>query len=523
MDKIMFKMVEPRIAAIKNEVERLLSLVQFERQGHPIGIDGFRLRDLANWKIDYARNAFDALGSLSGSCNAKCVFCYEECIPFTRDRSILSVEETDTRLRYFSPETHKCLFPSARPYMETFLNKEAINIFKKARSINPQALLIITTNGSCLTDGIIDQLSSIKPVLIKLSVNSTNPEVRQSLTGLKNKSHDPRMVMSLIRKAKIPFIGSVVAWPERELNELEQTIKDISNYEPYGIRVRLPLVHKYTPSIPKGDMDGFWHDIYDFVLSIRGQFETPVWVEPLQFRRAQVMPIIDGIILNSPAMLAGIRPGDEIVAINEKVLCSRSEIRQFFSSGALDSMKHVNVKIKRKGKSLNFHLKSSNLETTYPYDPYLHHPGERLGMLSLPDFSLSYINNILRLTLKHGAKKVLLFCSPLTAGTVESLIEQIPSYNNFFKEITLWIYVLEKTWMEGNTYLMESRFVDDYESAFLKICGEVRNRPDLILIPDVFGSSWGIDFNARSIFEFQHRSGIPIELIPWHYIYGRED
>jgi hypothetical protein len=522
----MFEMVEPRIGAIKREIERILSLVQFEQQGQPLDVDGFRLRNLANWRTGFAHNVFDALGPLSGHCNARCNFCTERCLPFERDSSILSLQEAAARLRYFSPETHTCLFPAARPYMETFLNKNALEIFKKARAANPHELLIITTNGSCLTNDIITQLPDIKPVLIKFSVNSTTPEVRRSLTGLNDSPNTPKMVMDSLKKAEIPFIGSIVAWPERKLSELELTIQDISHYEPYGIRVRLPLVHKYTPVIPKENLDRFWHNIYDCVLSLKSQCFFPIWVEPVQFRRVPVLPIVDGVILNSPAMLAGLRSGDEVVAIEGQPAYSRTDIRHFFKSENLDTFKQMEVKIRRNGDLLNFHLKCSRSEfqkPAYPYDPHLHHPGERFGILVLPDFNLKYINNILRLTRKHKAQKVLLFCSPLTVETVENLIGQIEVYNEFFKERNLWIYILEDTWLKGNTHVTESRFVGDYETAFLKICDKIKERPDLILIPDMFGSSWGIDFHRRSIFELQYRIGVPIELIPWHFIYGRED
>ena len=71
--------------------------------------------------------------------------------------------------------------------------------------------------------------------------------------------------------------------------------------------------------------------------------------------------------------------------------------------------------------------------------------------------------------------------------------------------------------------MLDSRFVEDYEKALLKVCMNHSVKPDLILIPDCFGSPWGIDFNGRSVFEIERGTDVPVELIPWHYIYGRED
>lgn len=526
----MYEMVEPRIEALKRELERILSLVELEYMERPVKVDGFRLRDLANWQTDQAQSPLEALGPLSGLCNAKCVFCMERSIPFERDHSFLSPREALTRLRYFNPDNNRCLFPAARPHMETLLNKDAVRILQSAREKNLSELFIITTNGSTLTPETVWELANLKPLLLKLSLNSTAWKIRESLMGLRDELNIAVSSMDLLNDADIPFIGSIVAWPEVEFSELERSIADICVYEPYGVRIRLPLIHKYMPEQPAGNLNDFWRDTCNFINSIKGQFKAPIWIEPVQYGRVPLLPVVDGVILNSPARMAGIMAGDEIMEINGNVLPTRLDIRNFFNSGALDRVANLAVKIRRGEKILEFNLSSyKNTDKytaggpAYPYDPDLGHPGERLGMVFLPDFDLSYLDNILQLIQKHGARKVLLFCSPLTAGTVEHLIEQIPVYHNFFQEKDLWIFTLEQTLMEGNTHFLDSRFVADYENALLKICGEVNDRPDLLLIPDSFGSAWGIDFQGRSVFEIENRTGIPVELIPWHYIYGRED
>ncbi len=517
----MYDIIEPRIEAIKKEIERILSLVQFERNGRPIKIDGFRLRNLSNWKTGLAQNVFDVLGPLSGICNAKCVFCMEKSLPFARDNSFLSLKEATTRLKYYTPDKKRCLFPSARPHMETFLNKDTVEILKRARGVTPKELFVITTNGSTLTPDVVKRLSEVKPLLIKLSVNSTDTKTRKSFMGINANTYN---CMELLGKEGIPFIGSIVAWPGIGNEDIETSIRDISTYDPYGIRIRLPLVHKYTPVKPEADLKSFWQNVWSFVNFVKEDIDVPIWVEPIQYGRVPVVPIIDGVIKNSPAMKAGLLPGDLMISIDGESISSRLNIRELFSAGDLDSRDSVEVEVKRMDKLITFKLGSTAVaDPAYPYDKGLRHPGERLGILFLPDFDIGYLDNILKLTMRHNAKRVLLFSSPLTAGTVERLIEEVSQYREFFSERDLWIYTLEDTWMEGNTSMLDSRFVEDYKKAILKVCLGLKDRPDLILIPDCFGSSWGIDFNGHSVFEIESRTGVSVELLPWHYIYGRED
>ena len=526
----MLEMVEPRIDAIKSEIERILSLVELEHMGQSIKVDGFRLRNLDDWQTSCAQSHLEALGPLSGVCNAKCVFCMERSIPFERDYSFLSLREAFTRLQHFDQKNNRCLFPATRPHMETLLNKDAVRILKSVREKSSSELFIITTNGSTLNSETIRELANLKPLLLKLSINSTTLEKRKSLMGLREELNIAINSMGLLNDFNIPFIGSIVVWPNVDFTELKRSITDICFYKPYGIRIRLPLIHKFMPKPPVENLNDFWQNTCNYVNSIKGRFNVPVWIEPVQYGRAPVLPIVDGVILNSPAQMAGLMAGDIVMEINGNVLPTRVHIRDFFNSGVFDQLDNLVVKVKRGDKLLDLKLishKNVNQCTTgeqsYPFDPDLGYPGERLGMLFLPDFDLNYLDNVLHLIKKHNARKVLLFCSSLTAGTVEHFINQIPVYHDFFQERFLWIYTLEQTWMEGNTHLLDSRLVADYENALLKFCDGVKDRPDLLLIPDSFGSSWGIDFLGRSVFEIENRTGIPVELIPWHYIYGRED
>lgn len=533
----MYEPVEPRIDAIKGELERILSLVEFERNGQPLRVDGFRLRNLRDWQTGIAESPLDVLGPLSGLCNAHCVFCMERGIPFDRDYSFLSHAEARTRLKSYHPQTGSCLFPSARPHMESLLNPESVQILESARAISPGELFILTTNGTTLTEERIQALASLRPILLKLSVNASATADRNRQMGLREPPDRILGVMALLRQYRIPFVGSVVVWPDVSCGDLWRTIVDIARFEPYGIRIRLPLHHKYMTTPPSQDMMAFWETTADFVKTRKSALSVPVWTEPVQYGRTPLLPILDGVILHSPAFEAGLREGDVLLTLNGREVPTRMDVRKVFVSGELDTLPSLSLQVGRGGEILTLSLHRTDILATgeaapgasrdkpgrYPHDPDLHHPGERFGLLFLPDFDLQYLDNILQAIQAHDAKKILLFCSPLTAGTVEELLDQIPLCQAFFKERELWICALDQTWMEGNTQLTDSRFVSDYEAHVRRFMEQTRERPDLLLIPDCFGSSWGIDLLGTSVYRIESRTGIPVARIPWHLTYGKED
>jgi hypothetical protein len=82
---------------------------------------------------------------------------------------------------------------------------------------------------------------------------------------------------------------------------------------------------------------------------------------------------------------------------------------------------------------------------------------------------------------------------------------------------------MEHTKLGGNSILMESRLVRDYERASKEFVLKMNNKPDIIVVPDYFANAWGSDFTSESIYQIQYKTGIPVERIPWHLIYGKED
>ena len=54
-----FAIPEPRIYLIARELHRLLGLVQLEKDGQPVEVDGFRLRQLSQWVTSASDTAME--------------------------------------------------------------------------------------------------------------------------------------------------------------------------------------------------------------------------------------------------------------------------------------------------------------------------------------------------------------------------------------------------------------------------------------------------------------------------------
>jgi len=135
-----FGVVEPGITHVARALQRLLGLVELLQDGQRVRVDGFRLRDLRPWQ-DYATDhALNALLPFSGVCNSHCQFCFEYGIPYARECSFMPLAEVEARLAHYDAATGRCLFPSHRPQLETFLHTQVLEIIRRARERDPDAV-----------------------------------------------------------------------------------------------------------------------------------------------------------------------------------------------------------------------------------------------------------------------------------------------------------------------------------------------------------------------------------------------
>jgi len=67
---------EPRITYIKDLLESLLTVVDLERDGNLVKVDGFRLKNLKDWRVPSSCDPRRYSATSARRCNAGCLFCY---------------------------------------------------------------------------------------------------------------------------------------------------------------------------------------------------------------------------------------------------------------------------------------------------------------------------------------------------------------------------------------------------------------------------------------------------------------
>ena len=517
-----FAIPEPRIRHIAQQLEQLLSIVRLECDGRPVEVNGFRLKDLSQWLSYTNSTAMNALTPISAVCNSRCDFCFEENVPYAREQSLMPLAEAQTRLKYFTLEDGRSLFPSSRNHMETFVHPRALEIIEMARRRQPDKLFWITTNGSHFTESMVSRLAALKPIIFKLSLNASDADANQRLMHTGRRTAVALDAPRLLQKYRIPFMGGVVAWPTLGLEEIVETVRYLESFQAYAIRIRLPLAHRWLKRPTNVNLDHHWRGVAQLARELCRTTSVPLFVEPPIYWVNAILPEIDGVVQNSPAARAGLRAGDLIRTISDKPIRTRIESESVLDELHVRGVTEFSIVVEREGHTIESLIHEAPPGTdTYPYQAGYFYRGENFGIFHVEDFRLNHVQKILDLIEAHAAHDVILFSSKIVASIFETVVEAVPEFAQRIAKINLYLESVEENSFGGNYSVMDSRVVEDYARVIARrIDGDIH--PDLILIPDAFGSPWGTDVFGDSVQRLVLQFGIPVERVDWLLVYGRE-
>lgn len=528
-------LTEPRIEAIRRELQALLAVVELESRGQPVTIDGFRLRSIGDW-ADYSTSLSDIFWHLSSACNFNCEFCYEKGnppdFPIQNTPRMATPEEIATRLRHYDPVAGTGIFTVRTAINEPFANKHAVDYLKEMRAKNPHELISFVTNGSYLNDEVVCALQELQPLFFNLSIYSTDPMIRRQVIRDFRGDRSVKAV-ALLAKYRIPYMTNLVMWPSIPFADMERTISYMAEQRATVIRVCLGGYSRYLKgNFQRFHVDEYWPQVVAEVERIRDNYEVPILIEPNSYVRQDTEALVDGVIQGSPAALAGLRRGDQIVRVNGKKVQSRMQLlselrrnartRSYRPPGVVGmtgtihppDSEFATLQIARAEQLFEVKLDRYEPVTlhSYPYGHIAQFNDFMFGLIFTDTLRYSSLLATRKLIEQHQAHTVLLLTSRLIAPILDHMLEK----TNAFAGFEVIIRVAPNNYFGGTINIGDLLVVQDIVDALQDFRTQERRDPDLVLIPaSPFASSpWGRDLTGRPWLDIERCTGIPVDLIP---------
>lgn len=529
-------LTEPRIDAIRRELQALLRVVQVEVDERPVEVDGFRLRQLEDW-ADSPTSLSGIFWHLSSVCNFRCEFCYEKGnpndFPIHNTTRMASLSEIDTRLKYYDAVNQRGLFSIRSSINEPFVNKNAVEILRKIRSKNPDELISFVTNGSLLGEEAIDAIASMSPVFFNLSLYSVDPKVRRTVLG-DARPHAAVEAVARLSARRIPFMANLVMWPSISFEDMARTIRYLDENGAALIRVCLGGYSRYLQgSFERFEASHYWPQVVDAVEAIRPHCCAPLLIEPNNFARRDDAPLLDGIIAGSPAARAGLEFGDEVVSVNGRPISTRMQlastirafagtrVRRFCPPGVSGDLGPINsprdlsisLAIRNADGTRTVVLQRYDAESmrSYPYSQLAAFDDFMFGLVITDGLQYSSLKRARDIIEQEQARRTLILTSVMMGPIVEFMAKK----SGVFHGLDIAIVSARNEYFGGSINIGDLLVVSDFVAAIerFRIACHV---PDLVLVPSTpFASSpWGRDLRGVPWTDIERLSGVPVRLVP---------
>ena len=505
-----FAREEPRVELIESMLRSILDVADLECDGRPVRVDGFRLRNLDDWRTVHETSLQQNLGSLSTACNCRCAFCYEDGNPrglFEKQPRFVSMTEARTRLRHL--HDGKGLFRESKGFFEPLANPNFIELLELIRESEPGHVIDVTTNGALLSPEIVSRLAELKPVYVNMSLISADLETRRSVMG------DPRAesairAIALLRESEIPFMGTVVPWPEQGLDDVTRTIEYLDSRSARLIRVSMPGLTRFHPRYQPDMIEGWLPQVVQHVLPLRSRVRTPVILSPFAYVSTSLAAVVEGVVCRSPADRAGIRLGDRLVAVDGTEVVSRTHAASLLKKAAAGT---VEIEVRRGESAFKSILEEPSPEVdAYPYKPRgwrpMDFPGLSFGLVLPDSFHLQYLKQIHTAINAKKARRTLVVVSPFYRELVGGLLADLPLPEGARLELV----VPSNEFFGGNVSIGDLWVLEDIVHAVQPLL-ESGERPDLLVMPSSFLSLWGRDLRGACYRELEARLGIEVALV----------
>ena len=508
---------EPRIGFITRILESLSGLIEFETDGKPVKVTGFRLKHMDRW-ISAGGGASDLLAHAATRCNLDCMFCYNKSAPpALKPDSTNSEKEIDeilSRIGHYIPNGKLNVFPNIKSPGEMLAHPKIEQILTALRTKTDECFRI-STNGSALTPTTIQMLSAVKPVYLDISINSASPDRRRLLM----KDLHPEIALNalnLLEDQQIPYSLVIVPWPVPDkktlLEDLIQTIRFADTHRPTLIQISLPGQSGRHPDTDLVLDEHLWVAIKNEITRIRKQTECPIVMRPGLFEEylnpeENDKPHLVGVIRNSPLAIAGICGNDQIIKINGIPVKSVNQARSLLTILHGSDLTQSSVTVLRNDEKIDTSVDFKNFK--YPYQPVTAtHLGAVFRTSGIPE---SWGELLWQTIENRCANSVLVMTSKLVRPSLEALLNR----NGRFSGIDLHLWVPKNRYLGGNIFMGDLLVVEDFISAATEFMEEKKIHPDLIILPATpfRMSGWGRDLTGRVYLDIERHLSIPVALI----------
>ena len=516
---------EPRLELIAKGLARAFRLGRFCKDEGPLPIDGFRLRDLAQW-AGYRVASLEAnIGSISSYCNCDCEFCYEK---GTRGAGIafgrahLSLSELDTRIRYYSQEKKTGLLPSSRFSLEPFANPNCLEILERVREAAPGEQISLTTNGACLTEDVVARLARLRPILVTVSMNAATPDLR--MRTMRDRTPEAARIalesIPLLRTHEIPFLGSYVPWPSKPLSDMADMVRILDDYDAIVARICLPSWTRYSHAQVPFKTDAYWTEILQMIDSLRQEVAIPVHIMPNMYQIHTLRPFVQGTIKHSPAARAGFKYGDVIVQIEGQPVHTRPEVSGWLRARFDDpEISRTCFLVERGGEQITIEIPHPALsELTYPYYWLAHPDAPRtwagaLGIHLADGFDMTSLMRLKEIVEEYPGKRILLLVSELGEPCFIEAMHLLGDLGQFVDTVDLYVEKLRPRFWGGNVIIGDLWTVQDVIEQTREWITRQGGGPDVIILPSTFLSSGGRDLVGRAYLEVERALDVEVRLL----------
>lgn len=435
---------------------------------------------------------------ITTKCNINCCFCSRKFNPFPTKSYHRDFNEIVEEVKMFIPYRMKKINTSISRMTdgEPFTHPRIWDILELIRKMYPYRRsprlsdkIMITTNGTYLTEDNLKKLEELKGIIIVHSINGTDIEDWIKLSGSTRKFAEiATNVPKLIKNFDIEYMPSIVAMPKIVgYDGIERTIRDLYKYNVKSIRVFLPTYTKYASKEEQEMLYCDENELINLIDKLKEELQTNIWLYPVTY--ADLTPKLHGL------ENFGINPSDEILHINSKKIFSRTHATNIL----LHSRGIVEIMIKTKDGQ----IKQINLDIL------------KIHLRNYLDFLVNEDITFTPETIEEKVRKyqkILVAHSEAGERIVKKAFEKAISWNEKLKKKKFYFQTVYNDFYGGNVQCSGLLLCQDYKKYIKKFIDE-NFKPDVVLMThDTFDLS-GRDLLNNHIYDVCNELDIKFELI----------